>query len=123
MPRTVWACQPVSVIIWANVAPGAERSRAISWDCLLAGCVVGAAEARTERGNDLPATGFFAEDFLPTAAGLAADFTAGLADEVDLGVLVVGGVRFIECSRAKSGTGRSNALHQQRFKSYRQCPC
>ena len=44
MPRTVWACHPVSVIIWANVAPGAERSKAINWDCLLAGGVAGATE-------------------------------------------------------------------------------
>lgn len=79
-------------------------------------------EVKPERGNDLPAAGFFAGDFLAAAAGLAADITAGLACAVDLDVLVVSGVRFILCSRAKSGTGRSNALHHQRFKSFRQSP-
>ena len=33
--RTVWACHPVSFCICSIVPPDVDRSRAISWDCLV----------------------------------------------------------------------------------------
>lgn len=37
MPRTVSGTQPVRAVICCMVAPEAERSRVMSWDCLVAG--------------------------------------------------------------------------------------
>jgi hypothetical protein len=101
------------------VAPE-DPSKVINWDCLVAGGVEGSGTTGWALEEAFLTGGFFAA----TAgfAGFDAVLVTGFVGFEAWMVLVLDGVRFIVCSRATSGTGRSNALHHPRFKSFEQCP-